>query len=183
MMKHLFGLFVLVTLFLASCTSGTREASSGNGDTVTLAVLSFDTSAHNFVDQPVWIEGTVSHTCKHGGKRIFLADGNDSVLVEVSAGPDMAAFDETLVGSRVHVLGVLRELRIDEKYLNEWEAELNQPAEGNESGVHTGQKGHEDQSADDKLAQVNAYRQQLKDSGSDHLSFYSVEAISYTEVK
>ncbi len=183
-MKQIFGwMIVLAMVFLASCTSGTKETSSNANDTATLAVLTFDTSAHNYVDKPVWIAGTVSHTCKHGGKRMFLADGNDSILVEVTTGPDIVKFDESLIGSRVRVLGMLRELRIDEKYLNEWEAELKQPAEGAETGVHTGQKGHEDQTADDKLAQVNAYRQQIKDSGTDHLSFYSVEAISFSEVK
>jgi hypothetical protein len=81
------------------------------------------------------------------------------------------------------VKGTLKELRIDDKYLNEWEAELKKPAENHETGVHSGQKGHEDQSAEDKFAQINAYRDQIKQSGSDHLSFYSIEAVSVTEKK
>ena len=114
---------------------------------------------------------------------MFLADGNDSILVEVTTGPDIVKFDESLIGSRVKVLGTLKELRIDNKYLNEWEAELKKPAENTETGIHTGQKGHEDQSAEDKFAQINEYRDQIKQSGTDHLSFYSIEAISFSEVK
>jgi hypothetical protein len=183
MLKKLSGLFILSLVILSSCNfSGNKEASEAN-DTVLITVLTFDTTAHNYVDKPVWIAGTVTHTCKHGGERMFIADGNDSILVEVTTGPNIPKFDESLIGSRIKVLGNVRELRIDNKYLNEWEAELKKPAENHEAGVHTGEKGHEDQSADDKFAQINAYRDQIKQSGTDHLSFYSVEAISFSEVK
>jgi hypothetical protein len=182
-MKKIAALILLMTAFLASCNMGTKEQASNANDTVLITVASFDTSAHSYIDKPVWIAGTVTHTCKHGGKRMFLADGNDSILVEVTTGPNIAKFEDALIGSRVKVLGTLKELRIDDKYLNEWEAELKQPAENHDVGVHTGQKGHEDQTADDKFAQINDYRAQIKASGTDHLSFYSIEAVSYTELK
>jgi hypothetical protein len=182
-MKKFAALILLMTAFLASCNMGTKEQASNANDTVLITVASFDTSAHSYIEKPVWIVGTVTHTCKHGGKRMFLADGNDSILVEVTTGPTIAKFEDALIGSRVKVLGTLKELRIDDKYLNEWEAELKQPAENHDAGVHTGQKGHEDQTADDKFAQINDYRAQIKASGTDHLSFYSIEAVSYTELK
>jgi hypothetical protein len=182
-MKKTAALILLMTAFLASCNFSTKEEATNANDTVLITVATFDTSAYNYIDRPVWIEGTVTHTCKHGGKRMFIADGNDSILVEVTTGPDIVKFEDALVGSRLKVLGMLRELRIDDKYLNEWEAELKQPVENHDVGIHTGQKGHEDQTADDKFAQINAYREQIKASGSDHLSFYSIEAISFSEVK
>jgi hypothetical protein len=176
-------LFILLTAVLVSCKFGNKEEATNTNDTVLITVASFDTSAHSYVDKPVWIEGTVTHTCKHGGKRMFIADGNDSILVEITTGPDIVKFDEALIGSRLKVLGTLKELRIDEKYLNEWEAELKQPVENHDVGVHTGQKGHEDQPVDAKFEQINSYRQQLKDLNTDHLSFYSIEAVSFTELK
>lgn len=183
MMNRFAALILLMGAFLVSCNNAGKEEANNANDTVLITVASFDTTAHNYVDRSVWIEGTVTHTCKHGGKRMFLADGNDSILVEVTTGPDIPKFEDALIGSRVKVLGTLKELRIDDKYLNEWEAELKKPAENHETGVHTGQKGHEDQSAEDKFAQINAYRDQIRASGSDHLSFYSIEAISFEELK
>lgn len=182
-MKRISALIILMIAFLASCNNAGKDQATNANDTVLLTVAGFDTSAHSYVDKPVWIEGTVTHTCKHSGKRMFIADGNDSILVEITTGPDIAKFEDALIGSRVKVQGILRELRIDDKYLNEWEAELKKPAENHEGGVHSGQKGHEDQTADDKFAQINAYRDQIKASGTDHLSFYSVEALSFSEVK
>lgn len=183
MLKNLLFLLAISGVFFTSCNQSAKDNAASLTDTITVTVASFDTSAHSYVDRYVWIEGTVLHTCKHGGKRMFLADGNDSITVEVTTGPDIVKFDETLIGSRVKVLGTLQELRIDTKYLNEWEAELKKPAENHETGVHTAAAGHEDQTAQDKLATVNAYRQQLAESGKDHLSFYSIEAISFSELK
>jgi hypothetical protein len=182
-MKKIATVIILMTAFLMSCNFGSKEEAKNANDTVLITVASFDTSAHSYIDKPVWIEGTVTHTCKHGGKRMFLADGNDSILVEVTTGPNIPKFEDALIGSRLKVLGTLKELRIDDKYLNEWEAELKQPVENHDAGVHTGQKGHEDQAVDEKFAQINDYRAQIKASGTDHLSFYSIEAVSFEEVK
>lgn len=183
MTKNVITLLLLAGLFVMACNQQIKEtAEESTIDTVLLAVATFDTAAPYYVDQPVWIEGTVTHTCKHGGKRMFIADGNDSILVEITTGPDIVMFDESLVGSRVYVLGVLKEERIDEKYLNEWEAELKKPVENHETGIHTGAKGHEDQPNEAKFEQINSLRKQIKDSGKDHLSSYSIEAISLEEI-
>ncbi|MBN1198018.1 MAG: OB-fold nucleic acid binding domain-containing protein [Bacteroidales bacterium] len=181
--KFLSFLFIALTIAYGCNQAPKENAEEASADTVLLTVATFDTSASYYVDQPVWIEGTVLHTCKHGGKRMFLVDGNDSIMVEVTTGPDIVMFDESLVGSRVNVLGILKEERIDEKYLNEWEAELMKPAEENhEAGVHEGTKGHEEQPKEAKLEQINALRNQIASSGSDHISRYSIEAISFQEI-
>ena len=183
MIKKLF-LFAIPCVFLfASCNQVTKVAEIQKADTATLAVKTFIDSAEKFVEKPIRIEGTVLHTCKHGGKRMFLVDGTDSIRVEVTTGNNIPKFDESLIGSRVKVLGVLKEERVDAKYLNEWEAEVKKPAENHSTGIHSGAKGHEDMGIQDKLDEINALRADLKKSGKDHLSFFSVEAISYTVAK
>jgi hypothetical protein len=171
----------IIALILSACNMGSKGLDPG--DAVKVGVASFETQAAGLVEKTVIIEGTVLHTCKHGGKRMFLVDGNDSVRVEVTAGKDIPKFDEKLIGSRLRVLGVLKEEKIDEKYLNEWENEVKQPQENHDAGVHTGSKGHEDQGTQDKLDQINSLREDLKKSGKDHLSFYSIEAIKFEEIK
>ena len=176
--------FLFSIIILSSCNQNAKKAETDHSkDTVKMAVLTFDQKADSFVNRTVVIEGTVLHLCKHGGKRMFLVDGTDSIRVEITTGPDIAKFEETLIGSRVRVKGILKEERIDTKYLNEWEAEVLKPEENHNVGVHTGAKGHEDQGKQDKLDQINALRQDLKNSGKDHLSNYSVEAINYMELK
>ena len=176
--------FIAMALLTAiSCNQSAKNETAVKADTVTIAVLTFEKQVDSLVEKPVFIEGTVLHTCKHGGKRMFLVDGTDSIRVEVTTGPAIAQFDESLIGSRVKVLGIVKEERIDAKYLNEWEAELKKPEENHSVGVHTGAKGHEDQTIEDKMAQINALREDIKNSGKDHLSFYSIEAIQFSVLK
>ena len=171
----------MMALILSACTISPKGLDSGNA--IKVSVASFEKQAAVIVEKTVVIEGTVLHTCKHGGKRMFLVDGNDSVSVEVTAGKDILKFDEKLIGSRLRVLGVLKEEKIDEKYLNEWENEVKKPLENHDAGVHTGAQGHEDQGTQDKLDQINSLREELKNSGKDHLSFYSIEANKFEEIK
>ncbi len=181
--KTIYG-FILLVLIASACSTGNQDkAKKTNTDTVKVTVLSFLSQADSLIEKPVLIEGTVLHTCKHGGKRMFLVDGNDSVSVEVTAGPSITKFDEKLIGSRVRVTGILKEERIDAKYLNEWENEVKKPEANHNAGVHTGAKGHEDQDANDKLQQIEALRKDLKNSGKDHLSNFSIEAGKFVEIK
>ena len=184
MLKRIIIPVIAIVFAAAACNRGADTAGNqAKNDTVRMAVLTFEKQADTCVNKPVVIEGTVLHLCKHGGKRMFLVDGTDSIRVEVTAGDNIAKFDEALVGSRVRVHGILKEERIDAKYLNEWEAEVKKPVENHNAGVHTGAKGHEDQGVQEKLDQINAYREEIKKSGKDHLSFYSIEADRYQEVK
>jgi hypothetical protein len=185
LMKALLLPFIIFLLFLvAACNqggNGTGEAVKN--DTTVLTVLTFLEQADSCIEKPVIIEGTVLHLCKHGGKRMFLVDETDSLRVEITAGPNIVKFDDALVGSRVRVTGILKEERIDAKYLNEWEAEVMKPEEDHSVGIHTGTKGHEDHTVEDKLAQINALREDIRNSGKDHLSFFSVEAENFIELK
>ena len=183
MMKRLFPLMIVIILAFSACNSGTKEAEITKNDTTMLTVMTFSTLADSCIDKPVVIEGMVIHLCKHGGKRMFLVDSTDSIRVEITAGPKIAKFDEALIGSRVRVKGTMKEERIDAKYLNEWEAEVKKPEENHNVGIHTGAKGHEDNTVQDKLDQINAYREEIKASGKDHLSFFSIEADSFIELK
>jgi hypothetical protein len=184
MIKHFIYSLVVLAFVISSCGTGTKDdANKSKTDTAKVTVLSFLKQADTLIDKPVIIEGTILHTCKHGGKRMFLADGTDSITVEVTAGGTIASFDEKLIGSRVRVAGILREERIDEKYLNEWENEVKKPVENHNAGVHTGAKGHEDQGVQEKLNQINEMRGELKKSGKDHLSNFSIEGLKYQVLK
>ncbi len=95
-----------------------------NAELVTLAIVDFDNQAGNYVGKEVQISGLVNHTCKHGGKRMFLIDTETEQTVKIEAGENITSFDAELEGSEVIVTGIINELIIDEAYLLEWEAEI-----------------------------------------------------------
>lgn len=159
-----------------------------------LTVANFSEMAGTYSGKQIMIKGTVSHTCKHGGKRMFIIDEGTEESVKVEAGENIASFDAELEGSDVIVTGILAELIVDEAYLNNWENEvLEETSEeykihtGDHEGEH-GEEGEDGEYAEGEteedhhgtdLEQIEDLRNTLKESGKDHLSFYSIECISY----
>jgi hypothetical protein len=150
---------------------------------VTLAELATNTAEH--VGQTVAVTATVDHVCKHGGKRMFLIDGTPDHRFKITAGDAVGAFDVALEGSDVQVVGVVAEQRIDEAYLDAWEAESSEqkPEVAHEGHEHTAEGAEADHHEEDTQQQIDAMRQRLADSGQDHLSFYSLECLSFEEVE
>jgi len=209
MIRKILFLFV-ITAFIAACNNTQSPSTETEGseqemtaEMVTLAIVDFDNEAGNYVGKEVQISGLVNHTCKHGGKRMFLIDTETEQTVKIEAGENIASFDAELEGSEVIVTGIINELIIDEAYLLEWEAEIEEEmseatteeieeyAEEAEEGEYAeGEGEHEHASgglgekADmgehiSGLEKIENYRQQIKESDKDHLSFYSIECISF----
>lgn len=184
-LRRLF-LLAVPAIILAAC-SGNRQpveeqaAAEEQQGPVTLAVADFEQKAPGLVGREVTLSGLVTHTCKHGGKRMFITGENPDISVKIEAGENIVRFDEALEGTEVVVHGIVKELRIDQAYLDEWEKETAQGA-GEEMKMHegegTGEEGHDEHHSTD-LEQIENYRKQLAGSGKDHLTFYSVECMEY----
>jgi len=188
MTKKLFVLIALAVIF-AACNT-TQEKSTGSespeqepiDEQITITVAEFDKNAADYVGKEVKISGTVDHTCKHGGKRMFIIDEDTEGRVKINAGESISSFDAELEGSQVVAIGVVDELVVNEAYLDKWEKEVMEEA-GEEHKIHDGKHEKEDQEGEDdtahELERINNLRQQLAESGKDHLTFYSIECISY----
>lgn len=198
---------MVVVAFLVSCNNSqnnqaTTETSEQEVvvENVILVINDFDASAVDYVGKEVQIAGLVNHTCKHGGKRMFLIDPETEITVKIEASEQVSSFDAELEGSEVLVNGIITELIIDEAYLTQWEQEIKEelenPTEPEEEHAE-GEEGHEEgegehhhassglgEKADqgehkDPFETINNYRNEIKESGTDHLAFYSIECISF----
>lgn len=178
----------LALVFIASCVNTKQEKNADENQTksqveaVVVNPADFDSLAAELVGKTITMEGLVAHACAHGGKRFFITDEKGDVRIKVELGDDKAAVTTELEGDMVKVSGSVKELRIDEDYLAEWEAEVEAKiAENNEKhdddgkGLHTGEEGHEDATSNDELNKINSLREKITASGSDHLSYYSIE--------
>jgi hypothetical protein len=204
MFKNLIIIAILAT-FLYSCGGNTGQEKAANVDEtvvvaepVNLLIVDYDSLVDGLAGQMIVIEGTVDHVCQHGGKRMFLiAEGTDN-RVKVVTGENMESFNTDWSGSDIVVTGLVDELRIDETYLQEWENELKMQAEEGDDEGHGEEEdgehkegegnGHEGSSKGEKadqgthtdgMDQIAKYRQMIKDSSTDHLSFYSVVCDDY----
>ena len=116
-----------VAVIGTSCGNKQQKSSSDTTtEQTTSSALEIDSllaNAENLAGKEVTIEGVCTHTCKHGAKKIFLMGSDDTQVIRVEAGT-LGAFDPKCVNSIVRVTGTLKEQRIDEAYLQNWEAQL-----------------------------------------------------------
>ena len=161
------------------------EATTEQTASSALEVDSILANAESLAGKEVTIEGVCTHTCKHGAKKIFLMGSDDTQVIRVEAGT-LGAFDPKCVNSIVRVTGTLKEQRIDEAYLQNWEAQLKaQAAEKHgtdEAGCDTEKKAR-GETANTPESRIADFRAKIADrkanTGKEYLSFYFMEANSY----
>ena len=111
----------------SSCNSNKKTSETENETETIQTIVTVDellANAEQEIDNVVLLEGVCTHICSHGGKKLFLMGDDDSKTIRVEASDDIGAFKPESVNSIVKVKGTLKEERIDEAYLTQWEARL-----------------------------------------------------------
>ena len=179
-------LFVTACFTMMSCGSGKKQAQT----TEEVAAMTIDEvmeKAANLVEQTVVIEGVCTHTCSHGAKKMFLVGSDDSKTLRIEAG-ELGAFDTKVVNNVVTVKGIIKEERIDEAYLQDWEARLKAQTEekhgdGDGEGGCDTEKNARGETANTTEGRIADFRAKIaaekEATGKDYLAFYHVVANSY----
>ena len=165
-MKKLYFSVLVVVLFIACNPGKTKENTQEEAPVIALA--DFKAKAGDWVGKEVIVEGIVDHVCKHGGKKLFLVDDNGDLHVNGEK-----RFDDALMGNQIVVKGIVKEFRVDEAYCLQQEQDFIQK---HKEGVDP------DSVYTQKMEGITFYRDSMKTTGKDHLSFYSIDYISH-EVK
>ena len=175
-------------LTFTACSSNQKQSGTETAETQTSAVQTIDdllAHADSLVGQQVTFQGVCTHTCKHGATKMFMMGSDDTKTIRVEAG-ELGSFDTKCVNSMVEVTGKLVEQRVDEAYLQKWEAQLkSQTAKAHgdgEAGCDSEKKarGETGNTPEERIADFRVKIAQRKaDTGKDYLSFYYVEAQSY----
>ena len=178
-------LFIAACFTMMSCGGGKKQAQ--NAEEVAMSIDEVMEKAADLVEQTVVIEGVCTHTCSHGAKKMFLVGSDDTKTLRVEAG-ELGAFDTKVVNNVVTVKGTLKEERIDEAYLQDWEARLKAETEekhGNgegEGGCDT-EKNARGETANTTEGRIADFRAKIaaekEKTGKEYLAFYHVVANSY----
>lgn len=165
----------LLTLFISLSLSAAWQTD--------LPALYEQADAH--INEAVELRAMQIGVCSHGGKKAFFKseDGQSATFrVEVVHGGK--SFERAHNGDTVIVRGVLRELRIDDAYLNQWEAEATAATHEHEStsGFCEGAcaTGKEETPTLKRIAQL---RRQLAESGEAYLSSIWVDATDWEVIE
>ena len=157
----------------------------------TVAVLSVDSllsNAEALVGQTVTFEGVCTHTCAHGGKKMFVMGSDDTKNIRVDANDEIGSFPAEVANSMVEVVGTLIEERIDEAAILKMEEEhkagtAEKHGEENAEGCSTEKAAQGQKDIDTFAEQMKDYRTRIADrkakEGKEYLSFYAIQAQSY----
>ena len=171
---------------MVSCGNAKKQSQSAEQvATVAMSIDEVMAKAADLVEQSVTIEGVCTHTCSHGAKKMFLVGSDDSKTLRIEAG-ELGAFDTKVVNQVVTVKGILKEERIDEAYLVDWENRLKAQTEehhGNGEGGCDTEKNARGETANTAEGRIADFRTKIAAekaaTGKDYLSFYHVVAESY----
>lgn len=121
-MKKLF-LAAVVALTFTACNNTTDQAATAGDEAAIMTVDELEMNIENLVDQPVVVAGDVDHVCKHGGTKMVIL--GDSASIHIKATEESGNFRaDEVMDQRVIVTGVVSEFRVDEGFIAEKEAEL-----------------------------------------------------------
>ena len=181
-------LIIITALFAISC-AGNRTKKSDIKPVATVEVDALLLGATEYVDKVIEVEGICTHICQHGARKIFLMGSDETKSIRIESG-DLGAFDQKCQNSIVKVIGTLCEERIDEAYLQNWEAAVaansaEQHGDG-ESGCETEKRarGETASTTAERIADFRAKIAARKAAeGKEYLSFYYVVAQAYEVLK
>lgn len=195
---------VLATALVA-CNSTTDTADKVAEENV-MTVDQLYSSIADMVDSTVIVSGEVDHVCKHGGTKMVIFNPETEKSIHINAGASGNFRADEVKDQDVVVYGKVEEEVVDEAYIDEMQAKLDEEiAKGNidvdnteEADVAKEAEHKEGEEAapdnDEKHKQAFAARQKqidnlraklakLKEEGKDHISYYSVNCDSYKVIE
>lgn len=191
MKTKFFLVMAMMALVFSSCGNSTSTNNSEVAEEVATAMSIDDllAQADSLAGQEVEFEGICTHTCKHGATKIFMMGSDDTKTIRVEAAK-LGSFDQKCINSIVHIKGILCEERVDEAYLQRWEAQAAAAqAEHHgetEAGCDTEKaaRGETGNSVAERIADFRTkIAAQKEATGKEYLSFYFVEALAYEVVE
>jgi len=196
-MKKILLIFVIGAFVIGNfggCKNRDNQAADSTKLSNILTVDSFLAAPEKWDGKVVIITGTVSHICRHSGKKLFLFSSDPEKTVKVNSGGDFSTFDIKYEGVDVELTGtVIVDDKIDANYLNEWEEEIKNSITDKDQKVcteenkaisgQTNDKTKKEETVKDPYSDVKEFRQKLAVSGKTYISIYAIDCKSMKEIK
>lgn len=167
MKQVLFFLTFVIVFSFYSCKNENKNDETKTDNLPVLTVANFNKEAGKYVDKQIVITGIVDHVCRHSGKRIHMVDDGTDEGIHIES---ETTFNDTLNGSKITLTAIVREFRVDETYC--------QKLEKDESMEHS-EGLTKEQLIEQRKNEALFYRDSMKTTGVDHISFYTLEFVSF----
>ena len=170
-------------MFSCGTKEKTNDDASAEKESAVLSVDKIMADIENFVEKDVVVKGLVNHVCSHGGKRMFILGENPDMALRITPNNDLGVFEKELEGSTVIIKGVLKELIIDQDYIDQLEKEIAEGVDNEALHDHSGGDHNEDEESEvdsSKIKQVEQMKADIAESEKGFVAQYWIEA---SEVK
>ncbi len=167
-----------ITLVMISCGSRQTKKESASQETKTeltaTTTYTLDAlleGAAELVDKRVTVVGSITHTCKHSGRRCFIVGEDPNTTFRVEAKGEIGGFNRELIGSELAITGTLRERRLTKEYIKQHEEQVREKEDG---------------SAESCGAEINnilAMKEWMKKNNKDYFSTYYMDGESFNVVE
>lgn len=172
---------IAICLLFMSCNLKQKETKKDNIEENQLAqseesVVTIDqlmVNAELLVGKEVNFKGLVNHVCAHSGKRCILKNSTGELSIRVEATGSLEGFDKEMAGNDIKVSGILREKRLDEASIDEWEVEVKAKHTSEEGGKH----------CSSEMANIKEMRDWMKANNKNYYAIYYVDGNSYEVVE
>ena len=190
-MKRIFGFLavILVAFALFSCNGKKNaEVEQEAPDAKVLQVDDVLAKLDTMVGDTVTVEGLCMHLCRHSGRKMFLMGSDDTQVLRVESVELGEPFRQECLEHVVTVKGIVREERIDEDYLKEWEKQLQEqePQHGEGADGCGAEKQSRQETANTPEARIADFRAKIAEreanEGKAYLSFYHIDALEYNVI-
>ncbi len=132
-MRRILFLAFLIGL-IASCTSTGKEKETKSTDLV-ITVDELLANPEKYIENKVTVTGLVTHVCKHGGQKLFIAGEEEGINLRINTSEEVPEFQLDMEGNTVLFTGVVKEM--DEEFiaqsLEEEKEHHGEDAEGHEN--------------------------------------------------
>lgn len=173
-----------------SCNSSAKQSNDSQccaaTETKAAATLNIDdllANGETLVGEEVEIDGVCSHLCAHGARKMFLMGDTQTLRIESG---ELGKFSQECINSIVKVKGVVKEDRVDEAYLQNWESQLAKQVKethGEDANGCSTEKSARQEVGNTPEERIANFRTRIAErtekEGKAYLSFYHVVATSY----
>lgn len=168
---------IAICLLCLSCNPKQKETKEGSLeknqlDQTETSVVTIDqllVNADKLVGKEVNFRGLVNHVCAHSGKRCILKNATGDLSIRVEATGNLEGFDKEMAGRDIKVSGILREKRLDEAAIDEWEVEV--------KAKHASEE--EEENCSSEMANIKEMRGWMKENNKNYYAIYYVDGNNY----
>ncbi|MCK4922226.1 MAG: hypothetical protein KAS71_14340, partial [Bacteroidales bacterium] len=99
----------------ASCNTNDKNTESTENETTSISVDEFIKNADSYQNSLITVSGLVTHVCKHGGQKLFIAGVEEGVSLRIETGENIPEFEIGLEGTEAEFTGKI--ILMDDKFI------------------------------------------------------------------